>query len=164
MPHPTDRTRLRRVHQRGSHDPQVIHAILDATRRFHDLPLETKRSILIDRPEHHVGGVGYMPVGTRKLPTRERGNPNEAFLVKSDRAIGFDDNLWLPARRLRDPFHGNLASRRAISSAACAASAPLFPTLPPERWIACSNVLHVSNPNRTGTPVSIANWPKERLT
>lgn len=75
---------------------EQMQGILDATRRFHDLPLATKRSIVIDQPDHHVGGVGYMPVGTRKLPTRERGNPNEAFLVKSDRAIGFDDNLWLP--------------------------------------------------------------------
>lgn len=70
-------------------------AVLDAARQFHALPIETKSSILIDRPGHHVGGVGYMPVGARKLPAREKGNPNEAFLVKSDIGIEFDDNQWL---------------------------------------------------------------------
>lgn len=74
---------------------ELLDAILDATRRFHALPLETKETILLDRPDHRVGGVGYMPVGARKLPARNRGNPNEAFLIKSDRNVGFDDNLWL---------------------------------------------------------------------
>lgn len=78
----------------------VTDGILDATRRFHALPEATKRRILIDQPDHAVGGVGYMPVGTRKLPTRERGNPNEAFLVKRDRHLGFDDNRWLPEEDL----------------------------------------------------------------
>ena len=75
-------------------------SILDAARRFHALPVETKRSILIDRPSHRVGAVGYMPIGARKLPTREKGNPNEAFLVKSDIGVGFDDNQWLPEATL----------------------------------------------------------------
>ncbi len=77
-----------------------METILDATRGFHDLPIETKRKILIDQPGHHVSSVGYMPIGARKLPSRERGNPNEAFLVKSDRNVGFDDNLWLPEETL----------------------------------------------------------------
>lgn len=74
-------------HQLVGHGvPEAItDGILDATRRFHGLPLETKQRVLIDRPGHPVGSVGYMPIGTRKLPTRERGNPNEAFLVKHDR-------------------------------------------------------------------------------
>ena len=70
--------------------------ILDATRRFHDLPLATKRTILIDRPDSALRSVGYMPVGARKLPSRGKGNPNEAFLLKRDRGVGFDDNEWLP--------------------------------------------------------------------
>lgn len=74
---------------------QLLDEILDATRRFHALPLDVKQLILFDQPAHPVGGVGYMPVGARKLPARDRGNPNEAFLIKSDRNIGFDDNLWL---------------------------------------------------------------------
>ncbi len=74
---------------------EVLDDILDATRRFHSLPLDTKQTILLDRPNHPVNGVGYMPVGARKLPARDRGNPNEAFLIKSDRNVEFDDNLWL---------------------------------------------------------------------
>ena len=77
-------------------EASTMTSILDASCRFHELPVETKQSILIDQPSHRVGAVGYMPVGARKLPTREKGNPNEAFLVKSDVGIDFDDNQWLP--------------------------------------------------------------------
>lgn len=76
--------------------PAMLESILEACRRFHDLPIETKRQILIDRPDARLGGVGYMPIGTRKLPSREKGNPNEAFLIKGDRGVTFEDNLWLP--------------------------------------------------------------------
>ncbi len=76
-------------------DQAALDGILDATRRFHALPIETKQRIPIDDPNHPVGAVGYMPVGARKLPARGRGNPNEAFLIKSDRHIDFDDNRWL---------------------------------------------------------------------
>lgn len=89
-------------HQLVGHgmDPEAMANILEATKRFHALPLETKQTILIDKPDHHVSSVGYMPVGSRKLPSRDRGNPNEAFLVKSDLGIGFDDNLWLSEEML----------------------------------------------------------------
>ncbi len=40
--------------------------------------------------------------------------------------------------------------------AASAHSAPLLPTLPPARWIACSIVSQVSTPNNTGTFASNA--------
>ncbi len=69
---------------------------LNATRSFHALPVEIKRQILMDRPDWPIGGVGYLPVGERKLPRRAKGNLNEAFLMKSDRGISFDDNQWLP--------------------------------------------------------------------
>lgn len=73
-----------------------IAAILDAARRFHGLRTETKRTILIDRPDWPLQGVGYLPFGERRLPRREKGNRNEAFLVKSDLGIGLDDNQWPP--------------------------------------------------------------------
>lgn len=69
--------------------------ILDAAARFHALPLQVKSSIRMDRPEWPVGGVGYLPVGERKLPRRSKGNVNEAFLVKSDVGLTADDNQWL---------------------------------------------------------------------
>ena len=70
-------------------------AILEQTRRFHALPAESKLRILMDRPGASLGGIGYLPVGARKLPSRAKGNLNEAFLIKSDREIGFDDNDWI---------------------------------------------------------------------
>ncbi len=87
--------------------------ILDATQRFHCLPLEIKQTILIDRPGASLGSVGYMPVGTRKLPARGKGNPNEAFLLKRDRGVTFDDNAWLP----EDLLPGFRASVEAYANA-----------------------------------------------
>ncbi len=75
-------------------------AILDVTRRFHDLDETTKLSIAMDRPEHPVGGVGYLPYGNRKLPTRSAGNRNAAFLLKSGAGVRIDDNQWLPEAAL----------------------------------------------------------------
>ncbi len=116
------RDALERVgfHQLVGHDidPSLRDAILEQTRRFHDLDGALKRSIAIDQPDHPVGAVGYMPVGARKLPTRERGNPNEAFLVKSDVGIGFDDNRWLPDEVL--PGFRSVVQRYAMAMEALA--------------------------------------------
>jgi len=75
-------------------------AILRACRRFHSLDLDTKQSIRMDRPEHPLGGVGYLPVGHRKLPRRDRGNLNEAFIVKADDRVGLAQCQWLPEETL----------------------------------------------------------------
>lgn len=66
----------------------------DMIRHFHNLPLTSKQSILMDRPDWPVGGVGYLPVKNRKLPARTTANLNEAFLIKCDHQLGFDDNQW----------------------------------------------------------------------
>ncbi len=68
-------------------------AILDAARRFHALGEEVKQAIRMDQPGN-PGGVGYLGYGNRKLPTRDRGNRNAAFIVKHDVGVGHDDNLW----------------------------------------------------------------------
>src|ERR1700722_296537 len=55
--------------------------------------------------------------------------------------------------------HPQVSRRRkrlAISIATSAASAPLFPALPPARSMACSTVSVVNTPKATGTPVSSA--------
>ncbi|MEM7096278.1 MAG: 2-oxoglutarate and iron-dependent oxygenase domain-containing protein [Actinomycetota bacterium] len=77
-----------------------IDDVFDWTRRFHDLPFEVKQTINIDNPGHPLGGVGYLPIGERRLPRRAKGNRNEAFLMKSDKTIAFDDNQWLPEAAL----------------------------------------------------------------
>lgn len=83
-------------HQLVGHgvDPALVDRAFDATRRFHDLPLDRKAAIAMDRPEWPLGGVGYLRVGSRKLPRRALGNQNEAFVVKSDVGIDFDANQW----------------------------------------------------------------------
>ena len=83
-------------HQLVGHgfDPGLTDAIFDATRRLHAASDEVKQAVLMDRPDWPIGGIGYLPIGERKLPRRARGNLNEAFLVKSDVGIGFDENQW----------------------------------------------------------------------
>lgn len=74
----------------------LVDAIFSETARFHGQPVEVKQRINIDNPDWPLAGVGYLPLGERRLPRRARGNRNEAFLVKSDAAINSDDNQWLP--------------------------------------------------------------------
>jgi len=71
-----------------------IASMFDKVRQFHKLPIELKQSILMDRPEWPIGGVGYLPIKNRKLPARNSGNLNEAFIIKSDHVLGMDDNQW----------------------------------------------------------------------
>jgi isopenicillin N synthase-like dioxygenase len=62
---------------------------------FHRLPINLKTSIKMDQQHWPIGGVGYLPFKNRKLPTRDSGNRNEAFLLKSDHCITMQDNQWL---------------------------------------------------------------------
>ena len=62
--------------------------------RLHALPLAVKQGILMDRADWPVGGVGYLPVNNRKLPARDKGNLNEAFIIKCDHRLNMDDNQW----------------------------------------------------------------------
>ncbi len=62
--------------------------------RFHALPLPIKHSLLMDRPDWPIKGVGYLPVKNRKLPTRDKGNLNEAFVLKRDHQTTLNDNQW----------------------------------------------------------------------
>lgn len=64
--------------------------------RFHALDTATKQQINLDNPDWPIPAVGYLPIGERRLPRRAKGNLNEAFLIKGDRDIDFDNNQWLP--------------------------------------------------------------------
>jgi len=79
---------------------EQIAAMFDMARRFHALPLESKQAIAMDRPDWPVGGVGYLPISHRKLPARDKGNLNEAFIVKCDHNLSMDDNQWPEERSL----------------------------------------------------------------
>jgi isopenicillin N synthase-like dioxygenase len=73
----------------------LIDSTFDAVRAFHDLPVDEKQQIAMDRADWPLGGVGYLGLRSRKLPSRDRGNLNEAFLIKGQEGIGVDDNQWL---------------------------------------------------------------------
>ncbi len=74
---------------------EAIAEMFDAARAFHALPVERKSTVRMDRPDWPLGGVGYLPIGNRKLPARSVANANEAFIIKRDATIGWDDNQWL---------------------------------------------------------------------
>jgi len=75
--------------------PAIIEKQFSMTRQFHALAMHDKKSIEMDRPGWAVGGVGYLPFKNRKLPSRDTGNRNEAFLIKCDHQLTMDDNQWL---------------------------------------------------------------------
>ena len=79
----------------GHRVPQALVAsMFDYARKFHALALEEKLAIAMDRADWPVGGIGYLPVKHRKLPARDKGNLNEAFIVKCDHKLTMDDNQW----------------------------------------------------------------------
>lgn len=71
-----------------------IDAAFANVRRFHQMPLEEKMALRMDRDDSPFPGAGYLPVKHRKLPRRAAGNENEAFIVKQDRQIKLDKNEW----------------------------------------------------------------------
>lgn len=73
----------------------LVEDTFDMVRQFHALPKAVKEKIMMDRSDWPVGGVGYLPVGNRKLPARPTANLNETFIIKRDDTIQFDDNQWL---------------------------------------------------------------------
>ena len=91
----------------------LIADTFEAVRRFHALAEDIKMAILMDRAGWPLHGVGYMPVGERKLPRRTKGNLNEAFIIKGDRDIDFDDNQW----PVEDALPGFRASVQAYADA-----------------------------------------------
>lgn len=104
-------------------DPDVIAAAFAANAQFHSLPLEVKEQIAMDAPGRQLGGVGYLPVGHRKLPARATGNYNEAVIIKSGRGIEADDNPWLS----EDEVPGFRAAVTAFQAAVLSLTHDLLP-------------------------------------
>ncbi len=84
---------------------QTIDDTFNQIRLFHALPVETKTQILMDRPDWPVGGMGYLPLKNRKLPARQTGNVNEAFIIKCDDRLSMDDNQWPLSETVPDFRH-----------------------------------------------------------
>jgi len=79
----------------GHHVPSdVIAKTFSQVREFHSSADHTKNALLMDRPGWPVGGMGYLPLKNRKLPARQTGNLNEAFIIKCDDQLGMSDNQW----------------------------------------------------------------------
>lgn len=79
-------------------DLNLVDLAFEQCRAFHSMDLQHKMQLQMNSL-----GVGYMPINQRKLPTREKGNLNEAFFVKRElgpRNIGLDQNLWPPQTTL----------------------------------------------------------------
>ena len=74
---------------------QLIANQFSQIKAFHHLPIDLKTSIEMDQQHWPIGGVGYLPFKNKKLPSRDNGNCNEAFLLKIDHRITMDDNQWL---------------------------------------------------------------------
>jgi len=72
----------------------VIDGAFAAARSFFALPLPDKLELATDQPSTRVPGAGYLPVGSRKLPRRTRGNLNEALIFKRDVGLSLDDAAW----------------------------------------------------------------------
>lgn len=78
----------------------VMTKIFSMVKLFHRLPLNIKQEILMDRVDWPVKGAGYLPVKNKKLPSRDKGNLNEAFIIKTDDDVSLDDNQWLTSELL----------------------------------------------------------------
>ncbi|MFT6292389.1 MAG: isopenicillin N synthase-like dioxygenase [Ilumatobacter sp.] len=78
----------------------LIDEMFDMNKRFFALPLDAKQQIRMDRTEWPVGGVGYLPMYSRKLPSRAKANLNEAFLIKGNRDLTLGDSQWLKENQL----------------------------------------------------------------
>lgn len=79
---------------------QDLSNTFDQVRQFHGMPIDYKKTVLMDRSEWPVGGMGYLPLKNHKLPARATGNVNEAFIVKCDDELSMDDNQWPDAKEL----------------------------------------------------------------
>ena len=73
----------------------LIAEMFEMNERFHGLPLDIKQQVRMDRPDWPISGVGYLPMYSRKLPSRDKANLNEAFLVKGNRDLSFGDSQWI---------------------------------------------------------------------
>jgi len=78
----------------------LIASTFSHVRQFHARPLDEKLAIQMDRSDWPHGGMGYLPHRNGKLPSREKANFNEAFLIKRDHTITYDDNQWPEPKNL----------------------------------------------------------------
>jgi len=86
---------------------KILNQAFVEARRFHALGIDDKHSILMDRDDWPLKGVGYLPVKNRKLPARDKGNLNESIVFKRDHIAGLEDNQW-PSEASLPGFRQNI--------------------------------------------------------
>lgn len=77
-------------------DTEMFESIFTAAESFLTSPDDIKSQVTIDDPAAAAPGIGWLPLGERRLPARAKGNLNEAVLFKRDRTLRLGDNPWLP--------------------------------------------------------------------
>jgi len=68
--------------------------VLAQARCFHELPQAQKMTLAMDDNNPQPAGTGFLPYQHNKLPKRDHGNKNEAYLIKRDHRIALTDNPW----------------------------------------------------------------------
>lgn len=101
-----------------------IGGIFAEAQRFHDLSQRQKNRLAMDQ-DGAIPGAGYLAVGHRKLPRRENGNLNEAFIIKRDHLIDLADNPWPPERTLPG-FRARVESYAAALESLARALLPIY--------------------------------------
>jgi isopenicillin N synthase-like dioxygenase len=51
-------------------------------------------AVKMDQEGWPVKGAGYLPMKNKKLPSRDKANLNEAFILKIDDTVSLDENHW----------------------------------------------------------------------
>lgn len=83
-------------------DQAVFDGVFAQAAEFLTAEQADKEPVVIDGPDAPMPGIGWLPVGERRLPRRAKGNLNEAILFKQDRGHRLADNLWPAAARFPD--------------------------------------------------------------
>jgi isopenicillin N synthase-like dioxygenase len=77
---------------------------------------------------YNVSGAGYLPYQNRKLPTRDKGNLNEAFIVKADDKIDLHNHNPWPNEQTLPGFRRTVESYSQAMSDLGHKLLPLFAT------------------------------------
>jgi len=105
---------------------EEVDATMEASRKFHTLlPQDLKEAMAFG-----LRGVGYLKINSRLLPKREKGNMNEAFIVKQEpgpRNITLDSNPF-PKESALPGFKTQVVRYAAAMESLALSLLPVFAT------------------------------------
>ncbi len=103
----------------------AIDAVFGAAADFFALPQYAKDALVMDQPHFAATGIGYLPIRSRRLPERTKGNLNEAIVYKQDRALRLGDNPW-PDPHQAPNFAATTQAYAAAAQRVAVALLPLY--------------------------------------